>query len=56
MAETRIFMYVLGKCPPKQQLSQSQPDSARQCNTTDASIWYGDSLHIDRYTGESGLG
>ena len=38
---------MLGKCPPKQQLSQSRPDGARLRHIIDASIRYGDSLHID---------
>ena len=47
MAEDCIFISVLGKCPPKQQLSQSRPDGARLRHIIDASIRYGDSLHID---------
>ena len=47
MAEDCIFISVLGKCPPKQQLSQSRPDGARLRHIINASIRYGDSLHID---------
>ena len=47
MAEDCVFKCVLGKCPVKQKLSRSQPDGARLCNIIDASIQYGDSLHVD---------
>ena len=47
MAENCVFKRVLGKCPVKQKLSRSQPDGARLRNIIDASIQYGDSLHVD---------
>ena len=42
-----VFKCVHGKCPMKQKLSRSQPDGARLRNIIDASIQYGDSLHVD---------
>ena len=47
MAEDCVFKCLLGKCPVKQKLSRSQPDGARLRNIIDASIQYGDSLHVD---------
>ena len=47
MAEDCVFKCVLGKCPMKQKLSRSQPDGTRLHNIIDASIQYGDSLHVD---------
>ena len=47
MAEECVFKCVLGKYPVKQKLSRSQPDGARLRNIIDASIQYGDSLHVD---------
>ena len=47
MAEDCIFKCVLRKCPVKQKLSRSQPDGARLRNIIDASIRYGDCLHVD---------
>ena len=47
MAEYCVFKCVHGKCPMKQTLSRSQPDGARLRNIIDASIQYGDSLHVD---------
>ena len=47
MVEDCVFKCVLGKCPVKQKLARSQPDGARLCNIIDASIQYGDSLHVD---------
>ena len=47
MAEYCVFKCVHGKCPMKQKLSRSQPAGARLRNIIDASIQYGDSLHVD---------
>ena len=46
MAEDCVFKCMLGTCPVKQKLSRSQPDGARLRNIIDASIQYGDSLHV----------
>ena len=47
MIEDCVFKCVLGKCPVKQKLCRSQPDGARLRNIIDASIQYGNSLHVD---------
>lgn len=46
MSEDCLFKVVLGKCPHKEKLSRSQPDGARLRNIIDASIRYGDLLHV----------
>ena len=47
IGEYCVFKCVHGKCPVKQKLSRRQPDGARLRNIIDASIQYGDSMHVD---------